>query len=88
MARMTEEEAHYWDEYYTKNPPKPGPNGTGFFTQFANQKSSCSPLMAIRIAHVTRTSAESWIAMQTKLDLWKERQNKTLVLKEFPKVAV
>lgn len=33
MARMTEEEAHYWDDYYTKNPPKPGPNGTGFFTQ-------------------------------------------------------
>jgi hypothetical protein len=30
---MTEEEAHYWDDYYTKNPPKPGPNGTGFFTQ-------------------------------------------------------
>ena len=30
MARMTEEEAYYWDEYYTKNPPKPGPNGTGF----------------------------------------------------------
>ena len=33
MARMTDEEADYWDEYYTKNPPKPGPNGTGFFTQ-------------------------------------------------------
>ena len=33
MARMTEEEAHYWDDYYTKNPPKPGPGGTGFFTQ-------------------------------------------------------
>jgi len=33
MARMTEEEAHYWDDYYTKNPPKPGPNKTGFFTQ-------------------------------------------------------
>ena len=33
MARMTEEEAHYWDNYYTKNPPKPGPNGTGFFSQ-------------------------------------------------------
>ena len=33
MARMTEEEADYWDEYYTKNPPKPGPNGTGFFAQ-------------------------------------------------------
>ena len=33
MARMTEEEANYWDKYYTENPPKPGPNGTGFFTQ-------------------------------------------------------
>ena len=33
MARMTEEEANYWDDYYTKNPPRPGPNGTGFFSQ-------------------------------------------------------
>jgi hypothetical protein len=33
MARMTEKEADYWDEYYTKNPPKPGPNGTGFFAR-------------------------------------------------------
>lgn len=33
MPRMTEEEAKYWDDYYTKNPPVPGPNGTGFFTQ-------------------------------------------------------
>ena len=33
MARMTEAEADYWDEYYTKNPPKPGPNGTGYFSQ-------------------------------------------------------
>ena len=33
MARMTEDEEHYWDGYYTKNPPKPGPNGTGFFSQ-------------------------------------------------------
>jgi hypothetical protein len=35
MAEMTEEEADYWDEYYTKNPPKVDPTrkGTGFFTQ-------------------------------------------------------
>jgi hypothetical protein len=33
MARMTDEEADYWSEYYTNNPPIPGPNGTGFFTQ-------------------------------------------------------
>ena len=33
MVRMTDAEADYWDEYYTKNPPTPGPNGTGFFSQ-------------------------------------------------------
>jgi len=34
MARMTEEEADYWDEYYTKNPPKidPAKKG-GYFTR-------------------------------------------------------
>ena len=26
IVRMTEEEANYWDDYYTKNPPVPGPN--------------------------------------------------------------
>ena len=35
MAEMTEEEADYWDEYYTNNPPKVDPTkkGTGFFTR-------------------------------------------------------
>jgi hypothetical protein len=35
MAEMTEEEADYWDEYFTKNPPKVDPTkkGTGFFTR-------------------------------------------------------
>ena len=33
MAIMTEEEADALDEKWTKNPPKPGPNGTGFFAQ-------------------------------------------------------
>jgi hypothetical protein len=31
MARMTEEEAEYWDEYYTKNPPEIDPNTNGGF---------------------------------------------------------
>jgi hypothetical protein len=31
MARMTDEEAAALDEKWTKNPPKVGPNGTGFF---------------------------------------------------------
>jgi hypothetical protein len=33
MAHMTDEEADRLDEKWTKNPPKPGPNGTGFFTK-------------------------------------------------------
>jgi hypothetical protein len=33
MARMTEEEAAYWDDYYTKNPPKVDPaKKGGYFT--------------------------------------------------------
>jgi hypothetical protein len=33
MAMMTDEEADRLDEKWTKNPPKVGPNGTGFFTK-------------------------------------------------------
>ena len=33
MARMTDEDASRLDEKWTKNPPKPGPNGTGYFTR-------------------------------------------------------
>src|SRR5215469_16935374 len=57
-------------------------------SEFVNEKSSCSPQMALRIAKVTRTSAESWLAMQGKLDLWKARQNETGQLQEFPKIAI
>jgi len=30
MARMTDEEAEALDEKWTRNPPRVGPNGTGF----------------------------------------------------------
>ena len=33
MPDMTEEEYDALDEKWTKNPPRPGPNGTGFFAQ-------------------------------------------------------
>jgi hypothetical protein len=34
MARMTDEEADYWDDYYTKNPPKVSGDGkSGFFVK-------------------------------------------------------
>jgi addiction module HigA family antidote len=57
-------------------------------SELVNEKSSCSPLMALRIAQVTNTSAESWLAMQIKLDLWKAQQNKIGSLRAFPKMAV
>jgi addiction module HigA family antidote len=57
-------------------------------SEFVNEKSSCSPQMALRIAKVTNTSAESWLSMQTKLDLWKARQNEIGQLRKFPGIAV
>jgi len=33
IPNLTEEEYNALDEKWTKNPPKPGPNGTGFFSQ-------------------------------------------------------
>jgi len=33
MPDLTEKEYDDLDEKWTKNPPKPGPNGTGFFAQ-------------------------------------------------------
>jgi len=57
-------------------------------SELVNEKSSCTVQMALRIAKVTRTSAESWLAMQVKLDLWKARQIKLASLQEFPKIAV
>ncbi|GMO21987.1 MAG: hypothetical protein Ta2B_00890 [Termitinemataceae bacterium] len=33
MPDMTEEEYDALDEKWTKNPPKPGPNGTGFISR-------------------------------------------------------
>jgi len=39
-----------------------------------NGRASLSPEMAVRIAQATRTSAESWLMMQTRLDLWEAQQ--------------
>lgn len=44
-----------------------------------NCKASLSPEMAVRIAKATNTTAESWLYMQAKLDLW-------LAAKKSPKV--
>ena len=45
-------------------------------SELVNQKSSLSPEMALRISEATKTSPESWLNMQTKLDLWNALQKK------------
>jgi hypothetical protein len=35
MKEMTDEEADYWDEYYTKNPPEIDPGSNGGFANRA-----------------------------------------------------
>jgi len=39
-------------------------------SELVNLRSGMSPEMAVRVAKATATSPESWLNMQTKLDLW------------------
>ena len=57
-------------------------------SELVNERTSCTPQMALRIAAVTNTSAESWLVMQTKLDLWKARQMKLGLLQKFQQTTV
>ena len=50
-------------------------------------KASLTPEMAIRIGKATKTTPESWLYMQAKLDLWIADQNPTLV-EVFEETAV
>ncbi len=52
-------------------------------SEFLNNHSSLSPGMAIRIGKATGTSPESWLNMQSKLDLWKAMQKSPEVV-PFP----
>jgi addiction module HigA family antidote len=52
-------------------------------SELINERASLSPDMAVRIAKATNTSPESWLNMQTKLDLWKSDQ-KNLNVIPFP----
>lgn len=51
-------------------------------SELLNCKAALSPAMAIRIGKATRTTPESWLHMQAKLDLWKAEQ-KPAKIKEF-----
>jgi len=50
-----------------------------------NCKSSLTPEMAVRIGKATGTTAESWLYMQAKLDLWNAEQRFTEI-EEFKDV--
>ena len=50
-----------------------------------NCKASMSPKMAVRIGKATKTSPESWLYMQAKLDIWLA-EKKTSGIKEFREV--
>lgn len=54
---------------------------------FINCKASLSPEMAIKIAKATETSPESWLHMQSKLDLWKASRKNFKVM-EFAENAL
>jgi addiction module HigA family antidote len=55
--------------------------------ELINGKTSLSPQMAVRIGEATKTSPESWLNMQLKLDLWKAIQHKPDNIISFPKKA-
>ena len=53
---------------------------------FINCRASMSPEMAVRVSKATKTSPESWLYMQAKLDLWIAEQRPPRV-EEFGEVA-
>jgi len=52
-----------------------------------NCRASMSPEMAVRVSRATRTSPESWLYMQAKLDLWIAEQKPPKV-EELGEVAI
>ena len=55
-------------------------------SELVNQKSGLSPEMALRISDATGTSPESWLNMQTKLELWNALQKKPSNVTDFPRL--
>jgi antitoxin HigA-1 len=52
-----------------------------------NCRASMSPEMAVRVGRATRTSPESWLYMQARLDLWIAQQRPPKV-EELGEVAI
>jgi addiction module HigA family antidote len=52
-------------------------------SELINQKAALSSEMALRIAKATNTSPESWLNLQTKLDLWNALQHEPENVSKF-----
>jgi addiction module HigA family antidote len=55
-------------------------------SELLHEKRALSPEMAVRLARLLDTSAESWLRMQSALDLWDATANaKLAAIKPLPK---
>lgn len=52
-------------------------------SEIVNGRCALSPEMAVRIGKATNTSPQSWLAMQSKLDLWKVMQKEPRDVTKF-----
>lgn len=72
MARMTEAEADYWDDYYTKNPPKVDPARKG--GMFTRQRELLGTLDEVAADYIrTRAEAAHKLPSQIIGDMVRER---------------
>jgi antitoxin HigA-1 len=56
-------------------------------SELVNQRAGLSSEMAVRIAAATKTSPESWLSMQMKLDLWNASQKQPMNVRSFRKAG-
>jgi addiction module HigA family antidote len=52
-------------------------------SEIVNGRCAVSPEIAVRIGKATSTSPEGWLAMQSKLDLWKAMQKEPKDVTKF-----
>jgi hypothetical protein len=61
MPEMTDEEADYWDAYFTANPPKLGPNGADFLS--LREVSLLTALANPAMYRIKVPKREKWMAL-------------------------
>ena len=56
-------------------------------SELVNERCGLTADMAIRIAKASNTTPESWLSMQSKLDLWNARQKSQAKITKFQEVV-